>query len=69
MANRVVMVNVPKIKELAAQKQMSVKQLETVAGIANGIIAKWGWRDAHIDKVYRVADVLGTSIDDLIEKV
>lgn len=64
-----VMVNVPKIKRLASQKNMTLKQLESVAGIANGIIAKWVYRDAQIDKVYRVADVLSTSIDELIEKV
>ena len=64
-----VMVNVPKIKELASQNNMTLKQLESVAGIANGIIAKWVYRDAQIDKVYRVADVLSTSIDELIEKV
>ena len=69
VANRVVMVNVPKIKKLASQKNMTLKQLESVAGIANGIIAKWIYRDAQIDKVYRVADVLSTSIDELIEKV
>lgn len=69
MANRVVMVNVPKIKKLANQKNMTLKQLEAVAGIANGIIARWSERDAQIDKVYRVAHVLGISIDSLIEKV
>lgn len=69
MANRVVMVNVPRIKELANEKNMTLKQLEVEACIANGAIAKWITGDARIDKLYRVADALGTSIDDLIEKI
>ena len=69
MANRVVMVNVPRIKELATKNNMTLKQLEVKACIANGAIAKWITGDARIDKLYRVADALGTSVDDLIEKV
>ena len=69
MANRVVIVNVSKIKELAKEKNLTMKQLESYACIANGAIGKWVTGDARIDKLYRVADVLGTSIDELIEKV
>ena len=69
LANRVVTVNVAKIKELASNKNMTLKQVESVAGISNGIIRKWMFCDAQIDKLYRVADVLDTRIDELLEKV
>lgn len=69
MANRVVKVNVQKIRELASLKDMNLKKLEIVAGISNGTIAKWVSGDARVDKLYRVADALGTNVDKLLEKV
>ena len=69
MANRVVKVNVQKIRELASLKDMNLKKLEIVAGISNGTIAKWVTADARVDKLYRVADALGTNVDKLLEKV
>lgn len=68
MANRVVMVNVPKIKELANEKNMSLKKLEAVSGISNGTIRKWSDADARVDKLHRVANSLGTSIEELLKK-
>ena len=64
-----VKVNVPMIKELAEKKNMTIKDLESKASIANGAIAKWNTCDAGIDKLYRVADALGTKVNNLIEKV
>lgn len=69
MRNRVVKVNIPKIRELARMKNMNLKQLEAAAGIANGAIGKWVQGDAQVDKLYRVADALGTNVDKLLEKV
>lgn len=70
MANRVVTVNVPKIRELAKMKGLTLTELESVACIAHGTTGKWITSGgAHIDKLYRVADVLGTSIDELLQKV
>lgn len=69
MANRVVKVNIPKIRELADQKNMSLTQLESVSSLSNGVIGKWTKSDARIDKLYRVADTLGVKVDELIEKV
>ena len=69
LANRVVKVNMPKIRELASQKNMSLKQLESASSLSNGAIGKWNKSDARIDKLYRVADALGAKVDELIEKV
>lgn len=69
MANRVVKVNVPKIRELAREKNMNLTQLESASSVANGAIGKWSNRDARIDTLYRVASTLGIKVDELIEKV
>ena len=57
------------IKRLCAAKQISIQQLETEAGIAAGTVGRWG-RDGKlmpsIDKVKRVADVLGVTVDELL---
>lgn len=68
MAGRVVMVDVPKIRELAGSKNMTMKELESVTGISNGTIGKWSKADAGVDKLHRVADALGSSIEELLKK-
>lgn len=69
LANRVVMVDVKKIRELASEQNMTLKKLESVSGISNGIISKWADADAGVDKLQRVADTLNTSIEKLLVKV
>ena len=68
MANRVVKVNIPKIRELARKKNMNLTQLESASSISNGAIGKWNKCVPRLDKLYRVADTLGTKVDELIEK-
>lgn len=69
LANRVVMVNVQKIRELATKHNMTIKNLEAVSGISNGTISKWTDADARVDKLHRVAETLETSIEELLIKV
>lgn len=69
MANRVVKVNIPKIRELAEKKKItSLTELEAAAGLSNGAIGKWTNCDARIDSLYRVAKVLKVKVDTLIEE-
>ena len=67
MANRVYRMNVQKIREIAKKKGLNIKRLEEVAGVGNGAIAKWQDTDAKVDTVCRVANALGTKVDDLID--
>lgn len=67
VANRVVRVNVQKIKDLAKEKGMSIKQFEEYAGVGNGAIGKWESTDAKLDTIYRVAKALDTSVDNLMQ--
>ena len=55
-----------KIKELAKAQRLSIRQIEIAAGLSNGAIARWSEKSPSIDKVYRVANVLGCTVDDLI---
>ena len=36
-------------------------------GVRNGAIARWSEKSPSIDKVFRVAKVLGCTVDDLIK--
>lgn len=56
------------IKARAAAKDMSVRKVEIEAGISNGAIARWSEKSPSIDKVFRVARVLGCTVDDLIKE-
>ena len=57
-----------KIKELAKQQRLSIRQIEIAAGLSNGSITRWSEKSPSIDKVYRVANVLGCTVDDLIRE-
>ena len=58
-----------KVKALCEEQGKTIMALEKEAGIANGVVG--GWRDSipAIDTVKRVADVLGVTVDSLVEGV
>lgn len=55
------------IKARAAEKALSVRKIEIEAGLSNGAIARWSEKSPSIDKVFRVAKVLGCTVDELIK--
>lgn len=57
-----------KIKELANQKHISIKQLEEKLKLGNGTIRRWGKTSPSIEKVQQVADFFNVSIYYLIGK-
>lgn len=57
---------VEKIKERAAVKGLTIRKLEITAELSNGAIARWNEKTPSIDKVFRVAKVLGCTVDELI---
>lgn len=57
---------VEKIKERAAVKGLTIRKLEITAKLSNGAIARWNEKSPSIDKVFRVAKVLGCTVDELI---
>lgn len=59
------------IKRLCAEQDITIQQLELRASIAVGTIGRWG-KDGKlqpaVDKVKRVADVLGVTVDELLRE-
>ena len=56
------------IRKLCKQRQISVGELEEKAGIAQRTICRWDKSSPSIDKVIKVADYLGVSLDELCER-
>ncbi|WP_251421190.1 MULTISPECIES: helix-turn-helix domain-containing protein [Lactococcus] len=55
-----------KIKELAAQKHISIRQLEEKLGIANGTIRRWNKTNPSAAAITKVADYFHVSVDYLL---
>lgn len=56
------------IRKLCKQRQISVGELEEKAGIAQRTICRWDKSSPSIDKVIKVADYLGVTLDELCER-
>lgn len=57
-----------KIGELCKERGISVYQLEKDCGFGNGTIGKWRFVSPTADKLKRVADYLGCSVDYLLKE-
>ena len=55
-----------KINSLCKQKGISIAQLEREMGFANATIRRWDAVDPGVEKVEKVADYFGVTIDSLI---
>ena len=56
---------VEKIKDLCKRNNMSVAALEKAAKLGGGSISRWDTSMPSIDKVIRVAEVFGLTVNDL----
>lgn len=56
-----------KIKELCKEKKISLAELERRADLAPKTIFAWGETMPSVDKVYRVAKVLGTTVEEILK--
>ena len=55
-----------KIAVLCEQRGVSICKLERETGISNGTIGKWRNSSPTVDKLKKVADYLGCTVDDLL---
>lgn len=55
------------IKAIAKGKGLSLRQLEETAGIGQNTISRWDENKPSVDKVKKVADVLGVTVDELLK--
>ncbi len=56
-----------KIRALAEEKGISIYKLEKDAELSKGSICKWNENIPSVDKIQRVAKLLGVTIDSLLE--
>lgn len=55
-----------RVIELAKQKNLSLREIESKAGIAEKALYKWKTYNPRVENVQKVADVLGVSVDYLL---
>lgn len=55
-----------KIKELAKENRISIRQLEIRFGYSNGYLAKWKTNTPNADELVKLADYFGVSVDSLL---
>lgn len=59
---------IERIKEKARAVKISIRKLEREANVGENTIYRWDTYSPSIDKVQRVASVLGCTVDDLIRE-
>ena len=56
------------ISQMAKERGISIKALEEAAGLGNGAIGKWRTLKPNLGNLEKVADCLGVSVVDIINK-
>jgi len=56
-----------KINALAKEKGFSIYRLEKEAELSKGSICKWNENIPSVDKIQKVAKLLGVTVDSLLE--
>ncbi|MDT1997257.1 helix-turn-helix domain-containing protein [Carnobacterium divergens] len=57
-----------KIKKLAKKKGVSIAQIERECDFSGGLLSKWDKSIPSADKLYKVAEYLDTTIEDLLKE-
>ncbi len=58
-----------KIKYIANEQNLSISYIEENTQLSNGSISKWKTNSPHVDSVYKVAELLGCSLDYLLSNL
>lgn len=56
------------VKKLCDEQEMTIMECEKRAGLGNGVIAGWKTSSPRLDKIKAVANVLHTTVDELIKE-
>ena len=67
MQNRVISVNLKKIRSMAYEQGISIRRLEIEAGLKNGTIRKWNKAVPNVKSLFGVAEVLGVEFNELTD--
>ncbi len=54
------------ITRLCKEKGISIARLERETGISNGTISRWGTSSPTVENARKVAEYLGTTVDELL---
>lgn len=54
------------VKSIAKEKKVPVCLIEKTAGLATGSVCKWNTVSPSVNSIKKVADLLGVTVDDLI---
>lgn len=57
-----------KISKLCEERKISISKLEKECGIGNGTIGRWKDSTPTVDKLKKVADYFGVTLDELLEE-
>ena len=55
------------IKRLCKEQKITIGSLEQKTGISRNAISRWDKNSPSVDKVKKVADFLGVTVDDLLK--
>lgn len=69
MTNRVVSVDIAKIKELADEKGLTISGLERNLKLPHNRIQRWKKYGANVNSLYIVSEYFGVTMNDLIKRV
>lgn len=56
-----------RISKLCSEKGITVTELEKILGFGNSTIIKWKKSNPTVEKLKKVADYFGVSVDSLLE--
>lgn len=56
-----------RIKQIAKEKDVSIRHLEEAAGVSYGSVCKWNEVSPSVVTLKKVADELGVSLDDILQ--
>ncbi len=55
-----------RIRKVAKERELTIKQLEEEAGLGNGTLRRWNNTSPSIDNLIKVAKILSVSVDALL---
>lgn len=59
---------VSNIRTLCKARNMTIARLEKETGLSNGSIARWDEHSPSVERVKKVADYFGVSLDSIVQK-
>lgn len=59
---------VDKVKSFCDEREITLAELERCVGLGNGTVARWDEKRPSVDRVAKVAEFFGVTVDELLKK-